>query len=170
MGEPQRYLIEPISKGHDRKGFDCGHPFLNEYLRQFARQNDDNGIARAFVMLPEQGNPVVGYYTLSAAEIAFENIPADAAQRLPRYPIPAARIGELAVDVSCQGLGLGSQLLLDALERIVAASEDVAVWAVVVEPIDQQAASFYQRFDFEPMLDSATMFLSMRDVVNWVVE
>jgi len=168
MTEQKRYRIEGVRKDHQRNDFDCGHPFLNEYLRHFARQNDNHGVARAYVMVPEAGNPVVGYYTLSAGEIVFENIPAATRRRLPKYPIPVARIGELAVDNSCQGAGLGGQLMLDAFERIASAAEEVAVWAIVVEPIDQHAVSFYQRFGFEPLLDNETMFLAMRDVDAWL--
>lgn len=168
MTEQKRYRIEGVRKDHQHNDFDCGHPFLNEYLRHFARQNDNHGVARAYVMVPEAGNPVVGYYTLSAGEIVFENIPAATRRRLPKYPIPVARIGELAVDNFCQGAGLGGQLMLDAFERIASAAEEVAVWAIVVEPIDQQAVSFYQRFGFEPLFDNETMFLAMCDVDAWL--
>lgn len=163
------YHIEAVTAEHERTAFDCGHPFLNTYLAQFARQNDRNGYAKAYVMVPaEAGNPVVGYYTLSSGQVAFENIPPAIRKRLPRYPAPAVRIGELAVDVSQKGKGLGSQLLLDALERIIRASDEVAVWAVIVDPIDQQAATFYQHHGFEPLLDSDAMFLTMQDAVAWL--
>jgi len=168
MAEAPRYRIEDVRKDHDRNDFDCGHPFLNEYLKNFARQNHNKGIARAFVMVPEEGNPVIGYYTLSMGEIAFEDLPEHLKKGLPRYPIPVARIGELAVDQTLQGGGLGPQLLLDAFGRVASASEEVAVWAVVTDPIDQRAAGFYQHHGFEPLLDSDTLFLTMRDVQAWL--
>jgi ribosomal protein S18 acetylase RimI-like enzyme len=169
--EPTRYRIEAVTAEHERDSFDCGHPFLNTYLAQFARQNGENGIARAYVMVPvAAGNPVVGYYTLSAAAVAFETIPGTLRKRLPKYPVPVARIGELAIDNLCKGQGLGSVLLLDALRRIVNASAEVAVWAVVVDPIDRQASSFYQRYGFEPLLEGDTLFLTVKDVATWLSE
>ncbi len=139
-GQPITCRIEAVRAAHDRAAFDCAHPFLNTYLAQFARQNDKNGYARAFVMVPaESGNPVVGSYTLSFSEIAFDNNPIELRKRLPKYPAPAVRIGELVVDNGNKGQGLGSQLLLDAIERIANASEEVAVWVIVVDPIDQTA-------------------------------
>lgn len=42
------------------------------------------------------------------------------------------------------------------------------VCAVVVDPVDQQAATFYQHFRFEPLLDCDTVFLTMRDVRAWL--
>lgn len=170
-GEPTTYSIEAVRAAHNRAAFDCGHPFLNTYLAQFARQNDQNGYARAFVMVPaEVGNPVVGYYTLSSSEIAFDSIPLELRKRLPKYPAPAVRIGELAVDNGSKGQGLGSQLLLDAIERIANASEEVAVWAIVVDPIDQIAASFYRHHGFESLLDRETLFLTMKDAMAWLSE
>ncbi|NOR51761.1 MAG: GNAT family N-acetyltransferase [Gammaproteobacteria bacterium] len=163
------YRIEPIRKEHIRKDFDCGRPFLNDYLQQFARQNHNNGVARAFVLVPEdKGNPVIGYYTISAGALEFKELPDQFARRLPHYPIPVARIGELAVDDSLQGEGLGPTLLFDAFMKIAHASEEMAVWAIVVDPIDNQATSFYQHFGFEPLRDSDALFITMRDVAGWL--
>lgn len=122
-------------------------------------------------MVPDEtGNPVVGYYTLSASAVAFERVPSSLCRRLPKYPVPVVRIGELAVDNSHKGQGLGSALLLDALGRIACASENVAVWGIVVDPIDQQAASFYLHHGFEFLLDSETLFLSIKDAMAWLGE
>jgi ribosomal protein S18 acetylase RimI-like enzyme len=163
-----RFRIEAVRSDHLRNRFDCGHPFLNTYLAQFARQNDKKRIASAYVMVPEAGNPVLGYYTLTASAITLEQLPSVMRQRLPRYPIPVARIGELAVDNSCKGQGFGSMLLLDALRRVVRACEAMAVWAIVVDPVDQQAATFYQHHGFEPLLESDTLFLTMIDAKAWL--
>ncbi|MES9856673.1 MAG: GNAT family N-acetyltransferase [Sedimenticola sp.] len=122
-------------------------------------------------MVPaETGNPVAGYYTLSASAVAFENIPPSLRKRLPKYPVSVVRIGELAVDTEHKGQGLGSALLIDALGRIASASEEVAVWAIAVDPIDQQAAAFYQHHGFEPLLGCETLFLTMKDAMAWLSE
>lgn len=49
----------------------------------------------------------------------------------------------LAVAESHQGMGLGSILLADALQRIPQASQVMAVYAVVVDARNDQAAEFY---------------------------
>jgi GNAT superfamily N-acetyltransferase len=120
-------------------------------------------------MVPsEVRNPVVGYYTLAAGNVAFENLPTSLRAGLPKYPIPVARIGELAVGNAYKGRGLGSVLLLDALARVARASEEVAVWAIVVDPIDQQATAFYLHHGFQALSDSETLFLTMKDAVAWL--
>ncbi len=137
------YRIEAVRVDHDRSSFDCGHPFLNTYLTRFARQNDRNKVAKAYVMVPDAtGNPVVGYYTLSASAVAFDSIPPSLRKRLSKHPVPVVRIGELAVNNAYKGQGLGSSLLLDAIRRIVRASTQIAIWSIVVDPLDQQAVSF----------------------------
>jgi GNAT superfamily N-acetyltransferase len=146
----------------------AGIPSLIPNLAQFARQNDRNGIARAYVMVPaETGNPVVGYYTLANSAVAFNNLPTSARKRLPKYPLPSVRIGELAVEHDHQGEGLGSILMIDALKHILNVSSKVAVKAVVVDPIDQRAASFYQHYGFESLRDSETLFLTLKDIRSW---
>jgi GNAT superfamily N-acetyltransferase len=163
------FRIEAIAAAHDRADFDCGHPFLNTYLAQFARQNDRKGLARAYVLVPEpDGNPVLGYYTLTSGAVAFENIPPGLRQGLPKYPLPVARIGELAVDHRWRGQGFGSDMLLNAISRIVRASEQVAVWAIMVDPIDQPAASFYLHHGFQALPDSDALILTLGDAKAWL--
>ncbi len=111
---------------------------------------------------------MIGYYTLSAGAVAFDHLPAGCRHKLPRYPLPVARIGELAVDRGWQGRGLGAVLLIDALQRIVHAAESMAVWAVVVDPIDTRASVFYQKYGFEPFLDDRALFLTMKDLRHWL--
>jgi hypothetical protein len=43
------WILETISKKHDRSHFDCGEPDLNSYLKKFARQNAQNNISQTFV-------------------------------------------------------------------------------------------------------------------------
>jgi GNAT superfamily N-acetyltransferase len=163
------FRIEAIAIRHDRAAFDCGHPFLNTYLARFARQNDRKGLARAYALVPEpEGNPVLGYYTLTSGAVAFEKMPADLRSRLPRYPILVARIGELAVDLGQRGQGFGADLLLDAISRIRRASEQVAIWAIIVDPIDQQAASFYLHLGFQRLPDTDALLLTMSDARAWL--
>ena len=42
----------PLRREHDRGGFDCGTPALNEYLQRYARQSHECGGAKTFVAVP----------------------------------------------------------------------------------------------------------------------
>ena len=68
--------------------------------------------------------------------------------KLPRYPMPAALIGRLAVDERARGRRLGEQLLIDALRRVVDAAETIGCLGVIVDAKDEEAEAFYSKYDF----------------------
>ena len=80
----------------------------------------------------------------------FPGCPAALARRLPHYPVPAAVIGRLAVDLRSQGSGLGEVLLLDAIRRVVRAGDTIGVYAVVVDALHDRAGAFHARYGFAP--------------------
>ena len=99
-----RWNFLPIEKKYKKDSFDCGYPVLNEYLKKYARQNHEKGIAKTFVTFRESGGiKVDGYYTLSASIIEYESFPESYQKKMPAYPIPATLIGKLAVDKECEG-------------------------------------------------------------------
>ena len=57
----------------------------------------------------------------------------------------------MPIDASLRGQGYGEQLLLDALDKAVAASEIGGGTLIVVDAIDGKAQSFYERYHFVPV-------------------
>jgi len=139
---------ELLSRSHERTGFDCGEPELNTYLQRQAWQDMRRGVARVFVTRQASSLRVTGYYSLSAASFSRQDLPVEIARRLPYYPVPAALLGRLAVDNTCQGSGLGKFLLFDAFYRVLQASEVLAVYALVVDAKHARARAFYEHFGF----------------------
>lgn len=148
-----RFAVERLGPEHDRTAFRSGSEPLDTYLQRFALQNDRKGIGRTFVAVRPGEKAVAGFYTLAAGAVRTDVLPAEAAKRLPRYPVPVAHLGRLAVDVSAQGQGLGAALLVDALRRVLAASDVLAVHAVEVVAKDEAARRFYARYGFVPLSD-----------------
>jgi GNAT superfamily N-acetyltransferase len=145
---------EPIGRHHDRKGFDCGAPELNEYLDRYARQNHESGGAKTFVAVaPAAPTRVLGFYSISPGSIAFARVPARVTRKLGRYEVPVFRLGRLAVDRSMQGQGLGGDLLLAAGARALAVSAEVGGVALAIDAKDEDAASWYERFGALALLD-----------------
>jgi len=157
------WRIEPLARSHDRSGFACGEPALDEYLARFARQNHESGIAKTFVAVAaDKPKQVLGYYSISAGAIDRDNLPAHAAKRFPSFPIPVARLARLAVDREFQGRGLGEHLLLDSLNRVLRASSDVGIVAVLLDAKHEKAKRFYARYEFESLPDQPlTLWLPM---------
>jgi predicted N-acetyltransferase YhbS len=90
------------------------------------------------------------YFTLAAHVVARETLAKRTGRGSPDV-IPAILLARLALDRSKQGQGLGAELLWDALSRAVAANRHVAARLVVVDAVDERAASFYEHFGFEPI-------------------
>lgn len=141
--------IVPISKSIDRKNFKCGIDDLDRYLKQFAVLNDRNNIGKTFVAI-ESSHPQkpIGYYTVSMAQILFKNLPDSIRKGLPKYPVPAMRIGKLAVDSRFKGLHIGSFLLKDAFLRAINISSEIALYFVLVDALNEDARNFYLKYGF----------------------
>jgi GNAT superfamily N-acetyltransferase len=136
---------------------------LDRYFRTQAGQEARKNIAAPFVLVLADGS-VGGYYTLSATAVKLADLPADAARRLPKYPlVPATLLGRLAVDGQHQGKGYGRFLLADALGRAV--RSEIASFAVVVNAKDEAAQRFYERESFLPFPDQPMkLYRPMADI------
>lgn len=137
-------------KTHRVDAFGCGEEALDRWLRAYAGQAQRRDAARTFVTTDADRN-VVGYYTLVAAQVEHEQATASVREGLSRhFPIPVALIARLAVARPHQGAGVGRSLLLDALRRIINASGELAIRAITVDALNDDAASFYRHYGFEP--------------------
>lgn len=147
------WIIEPFGNHHDRSHFSCGHSSLDDFLRTRVGQYEKRRLGKTFVAVPAGEPRVIGYYTLAAGAVAFQHLPEIAARKLPKHPIPVVLLARLAVDVSAQGKRLGEALLLDALHRSLELSSSLGLHAVKVEALDDNAAAFYHKYGFIPLLD-----------------
>jgi len=91
-------------------------------------------LARRGIVLPEDARARIAACVLEA--------------KLPRYPMPVALIGRLAIDARAQGRRLGETLLLDALRRVVDAAGIVGCTGIIVDAKDDAAEGFYAKYDF----------------------
>lgn len=146
--------ITPLTGGHDRQSFSCGHLGLDAWLRQVARQHQDKGLSKTFVAIDEaRPTQICGYYALTLAELENRHLPDAWRKKLPRR-IPGVRLGRLAVGQAFQSKGLGGLLLVDALVRTRRICTEAGGIGLFVDAVDGQAAGFYQRFGFETSPDN----------------
>jgi predicted GNAT family N-acyltransferase len=137
---------------------------LNEYLQKFATQHSKNDISKTYVLISEEfKQKVLGFYTLSAGSISFEKLPEGL--KVPKYPVPIARIGRLAIDSLVQGKGMGEYLLMDALNRCAIHSEAIGIFGVVVDAKHDKAKEFYAQYGFFELTDTPlTLILKLQNV------
>ena len=159
----------PLSADHDLTSFDCGKPPLNDFLKRHALANQSGGSSKTFVTT-EDGRRVVGYYSLTAATVLHEEAPERVRKGQPLHPIPAILMARFAVDLSKQGKGLGGRLFRDALLRSLNITENLGVRVFVVDVKDDDARSFYQRFDmmFVPNRPDK-LFLLFKDIKRLLI-
>ena len=158
--------VEPLEPHHRVDRFDCGREQLDRWLRAYAGQGQRRDTARTFVVCRRDDDAVVGYYTLVASEVEHDMATGGVRRGASkRFPIPVCLIARLAVDRSAQSVGLGRSLLLDALRRTDRASRSVAMRAVLVHALDDEAAAFYARFGFKPATkDPLTLMVPLEAV------
>ena len=103
---------------------------------------------------------------MSNSSVERELIPEKLKSRLPQSytHLPVTLIGRLARDIRFGNEGLGEILLMEALKRSLDASGSVGSMAVIVDPIDEKAFTFYQKYGFVLLPDSRKMFLPMKTI------
>lgn len=152
--------------GNDERGtFDCGRDSLNAWFWRHAWHNQGAGVSRVNIVCDASTGLIVGYVTLSAAQIEREFLPK--AQRRNRpIPLPATLLGQLAVHKDYHGQGHGRSLLLFALRTALRASRDVASFGVITHPLDDDLRAYYRRWGFEdlPFDPQRAMIVRMIDL------
>ena len=168
MTDFQNLVIEPLNPTHGRTGFQCGVEALDRYLKKQAKQDIKRRISRVFVATkPDNPKTVIGYYTLSTLSIELNQLPEKLVRKLPKHPVSAALIGRLAVSNPAQGQGVGKMLLADAIKRTLVVSDQIAIYAMVVDAINDNAKKFYEQFGFSRLSDdSPRLFLPLTSTVR----
>lgn len=151
-----------LNSSHKKNLFVCEEPSLEDYLRKQAGQDVKRQVAACFVLEGEDSK-IKGYYTLSADSVNRNLIPEHLQKRLPYKNLPVTLLGRLARDSNYKGQGIGELLLCDALRRAYKASVTIGAWAVVTDPINDKARSFYESFGFIS-LESGRMFIPMETI------
>ncbi|MFA5520214.1 MAG: GNAT family N-acetyltransferase [Castellaniella sp.] len=141
---------------HDRAGFSCGVAALDDYLRRRAGQHQRDGIATTHVLI-DDADPtrILGYCSLSAAQLHLQEMSDQDRRRLPAYPVPAIRMGRLAVSRAQQGKGYGQLLLGHAVNLTVAVRQTMGVRVLIVDAKDAKVATFYEGFGFRRTTSTA---------------
>jgi ribosomal protein S18 acetylase RimI-like enzyme len=154
-----------LASTHEKSKFSCGKEMLDNHIRNQSSQDMKSKVAACFV-LTDDHKKIKGYYTLSNGSIPRSLLPETISRSLPKYKdLPVTILGRLAIDVHFQGLGFGSQLLIDALKRSYETSvNSVASMAVIVDPIDKEAAEFYTKYGFILLPEGKRMFLPMATI------
>lgn len=161
------YTIERLGKSHDRKTFDCGVKELNRYLQATASQHAKKGISRTFVVV-ENVSPteILGFITLTACEIISVRLPTSYSKKFPTK-VSGAKVGRLAVSSKYKRKGIGSRLLVFAMEQAVNVHQSLGLTGMLVDAKDDQTMDYYKRFGFISLPDNPhTLFLPIQTIIR----
>lgn len=152
---------ERLTQAHDTSGFDCGVGSLTDWLQRVALKNEHNDGSRTFVV--RDGQSVVGCYTLATGSVQRAEAAGKIRRNMPE-PVPVVVLGRLAVDNRYHGMGIGRGMLRDAVLRVVGASEQVGIKAILVHAISEDARRFYERHGFQASpADDMTLMVTIKD-------
>jgi GNAT superfamily N-acetyltransferase len=160
------YLTIPLDSSFDRNSFSCGKISLDNYFHKQVSQDIKRKLAVCFVTV-DINNTIKGFYTLSNDNIPQELLPEEIRKKMPKSytNLPTTLLGRLAVDLKYRKQGIGELLLIDALKRCYDVSnKSIGSMAVIVDPLDEQAISFYKKYGFIELPDSGRMFLPMKTI------
>ena len=149
---------------HDRNYFDCGVEALNNYLKVMASQQSKKDNTRTFV-LEDENKPerIIGYYTLTMTPINLDALPVKL-QKKHNNASSGGLIARLAVDKRYKKQGYGEWLLIDALRKLLFASETVAFPLVIVDA-KEGSIEFYEKFGFMAFQDTPKkLFITIADI------
>jgi GNAT superfamily N-acetyltransferase len=149
---------------HDRNQFNCGVAALNNYLKIMASQQAKKDNTRTFVLEDDNdSSDIIGFYTLTMTSIDLKALP-DKLQKKHHSSTSGGLIARLAVDERYKGKGFGEWLLVDALRKLLAASESVAFPVVIVDA-KEGAKHFYERYGFQAFQDAKyKLFITIADI------
>lgn len=142
---------------HRREDFFCGDDALDQFLRSHARKYFERGLGVTWIATTaKEPARIDGYYTLAMNALLADELQSP---RIRLSRIPVVLLGRLAVDNRAQGQGLGTHLLMHALYTAYHISLIVGAHAVLVDPINERAKSWYIRYGFIPLPGAPTRLL-----------
>ena len=134
---------------HQRETFSCGNPALDQFLHAFARKYSERGLGVTWVAISRDApTRIEGYYTLAMSALLADELQSS---RIRLTRIPVVLLGRLAVDTRSQGSGLGTHLLMHALQTAFHLSQLIGVHAILVDPLNEHVTRWYTRYGFMPL-------------------
>lgn len=157
-------LIEPLTREHNRKSFDCGDDEVTRFLHEKAMQDHERDLSRTMVLVNEAESVkrIIGYHTLVMTQVKQEEIPNDR-PRITRG-IPVILLGQIGVDVKFQDQGVGDLLLTDAQARADEISGKVGIRALMLDARNERLAEWYGKHNFVRFPGSLRMFKSIEAI------
>ena len=150
--------------------FDSSESELDDWLRKYALSDQNASASVTYVLI--RGDQVVGFYTIAPHSVEAEGHDTGRLGRgLPsERSIPVFLLARLALNKSEHGVGLGGDLLSDALLRCLGGADEFGGRAVLVHAKHEKAAEFYRHYGFLDLPENDLhLYMLMKDIKKSVV-
>lgn len=163
--------IESWNPGrHDRSGFDCGVERLNNFLNLSAKKQQKDDMTRVYVAVLPGETAILGYHAINVGTMNVAELARPPRGTPSHGEIPVLFLGQVAVDLKAQGLGVGSLLMHHVFEKACVIADEAGCHAVLLDVMsdgDAEAVGkrkgWYEDFGFQSFASSeARMFMTMK--------
>lgn len=154
------WTSQRLGEHHDLARLDCGRDELDRWLLDEALRAQAAGAAHTTVWTKPDDTVVVAFYAIAPTQFMRVDLPSRSLSG-GYSTIPGYLIARLALNRTLHGRGLGTHLLLDALERIVSAASDAGGRLIAVDALDDAAHRFYRHHDFQPIQGSRRLVMKI---------
>jgi len=154
------FQSDVLGDSHRVEDFGCGKEPLDSWLHGQARRAQSAGTARTYVWTRPGSPDVLAYFAIAPTQVVRADLPRVALAG-GHSVVPGYLLARLALATSLHGQGLGGELLLDALSRIVEAARVGGGRLIVVDALDDHARAFYRRYDFIPVEGSSRLYMKV---------
>lgn len=139
--------------------FHCGNLLVDGWAEHRSATARKRGSAVVYASFC--GEDVAGFYTLSTHSVARKDVAGGWFTRNAPDQVPVVLLGMLGVDERYKGIGLGASLLRDAVENAQKVAALAGARAILVDPVDEDAAGFYGHFGFTNLPGTDRMALRL---------
>ncbi|MCJ2142772.1 GNAT family N-acetyltransferase [Methylobacterium sp. E-066] len=147
--------IERIPSRDCVRRFKCGETSIDKWVSDKAFKHHDQDRSRVFCALKGESTAALGFYALSFSPILPTYLFGQHADRYQDGDAPFVYIEWLAVQRSIQSNGIGTVLLINALQRAYSVSRNVAIYGVALRALNDRTRAYYEGHGFVAREDSA---------------
>ena len=157
---------------HDRSRFACGVERLNNFLNLSAKKQQKDDMTRVYVAVLPEDTTILGYHGISVGTMNVAELAKPPRGTPSHGEVPVLFLGQVAVDLKVQGLGVGSLLMHHVFEKACVIADEAGCHAVLLDVMsDGDAEAFgrrkvwYEDFGFQSFASNeARMFMTMKHV------
>jgi GNAT superfamily N-acetyltransferase len=120
---------------HNRSAFSCGFGPIDNFLKSSLSDQVKDGMVTAWIATTDGDSAVLGFYTLGAMAVRADLGPKKW-QRARVADVPVIYIRAIAVREDMQGRGLGTALVIDAMQRCLGIADQIGAAAIVLDVLD----------------------------------